>query len=134
MLTVARMATCIFPETKPCTFWGYGNRTAMALLLADDEEAVLSKLLGYPLAMQKKCANGVSGKPKNFGVKIKSILHDVLGDTCPSTVRPIQDNHVCVYCKSVNGVNEIIQHAISFTLFGILVIFGTPHCDFRRNA
>ena len=34
-----------------------------------------------------------------------------------------------VYPKSVNGVTEIIQHAISFTLFGTLVglIFGTTH-------
>ena len=29
----------------PCTFWGNGNRTAMAMLLANDEEAILSKLL-----------------------------------------------------------------------------------------
>ena len=29
----------------------------------------------------------------------------------------------------VNIVTEIIQHAISFTLFGTLVIFGTPHYD-----
>ena len=39
-----------------------------------------------------------------------------------------------IYPKSINGVNEIIQHAISFTLFGTLVIFGrigTPHYDFR---
>ena len=27
--------------------------------------------------MQKEWVNGVSGKPKNFGVKIKSILHEV---------------------------------------------------------
>ena len=44
-------------------------------------------LLGYPLAMQKVWVNGVSGKPKNFGVKIQSILHDALGHTCPSMVR-----------------------------------------------
>ena len=25
--------------------WGYGNRTAMALLLTNDEEAILSKVL-----------------------------------------------------------------------------------------
>ena len=31
-----------------------------------------------------------------------------------------------VYSMSVNGVNAIIQHAISFTLFGTLVIFETP--------
>ena len=31
--------------------------------------------------------------------------------------------------KSVNAVNEITQHAISFTLFGTLVIFGTPLYD-----
>ena len=31
--------------------------------------------------------------------------------------------------KSVNAVNEITQHAISFTLFGALLIFGTPHYD-----
>ena len=37
---------------------------------------------------------------------------------------PIPDNHVCVYPKSVNGVKlTIIQRAISFTLFGTLVIF-----------
>ena len=40
-------------------------------------------LLGDPSAMQKEWDNGVSGKPKNCGVKIKSILHDVLGHTCP---------------------------------------------------
>ena len=31
--------------------------------------------------------------------------------------------------KSVNAVNEITQHAISFTLFVTLVIFGTPLHD-----
>ena len=47
-----------------------------------DEGAILSKLLGDPSAMQKEWenANRVSAsKPNNFGVKIKSILHDVLG-------------------------------------------------------
>ena len=44
-------------------------------------------LFGDPSAMQKEWANDVSRKPKNFGVKIKSILHDVLGHTCPSMVR-----------------------------------------------
>ena len=46
-------------------------------------------LLGDPSAMQKEWGNGVSGKPKNYGVKIKSILHDVLGHrpTCPRMVR-----------------------------------------------
>ena len=29
----------------------------------------------------------------------------------------------------VNVVNEITQHAISFILFGTLVVFGTPHYD-----
>ena len=27
---------------------------------------------------------------------------------------PIPANHICVYPMSVNSVNEIIQHAISF--------------------
>ena len=44
-------------------------------------------LLGDPSAMQKEWDNGVSGKPKNYGVKIKSILHDVLGHTFPRMVR-----------------------------------------------
>ena len=54
-------------------------------------------LLGDPSAMPKewdngvygKPDNGVYGKPKNFGVKIKSILPDVLGHMpiCPSMVR-----------------------------------------------
>ena len=35
-----------------------------------------------------------------------------------------------VYPKSVNGENEITQHAISFTLFGTQVIFETPHYDY----
>ena len=39
-------------------------------------------LLDDLLAMQKEWDNGVSGKSKNFGVNIKSILHDVLGHTC----------------------------------------------------
>ena len=34
-------------------------------------------LLGDPSAIKKEWANGVSGKPNNFGVKMKSILHDV---------------------------------------------------------
>ena len=38
--------THIFSDTKlPCTFRGYGNTTAMALLLTNNEEAILSKLL-----------------------------------------------------------------------------------------
>ena len=45
---------------------------------------------------------------------------------------PIPANHVCVYPKSINGVNEIIQHAISFALFRSLVIHRTPHYDLRR--
>ena len=78
----------------------------------------------------------VSGKPKNFGVKIKSIVYDVLGDTCPSRPRWSDTsyiyNNVCVYPKSVNGVNEILQHAISFRLFETLILFGTPHYDLRQ--
>ena len=35
-----------------------------------------------------------------------------------------------VYPTSVTGVNEIIQHAISFTLFGTHVIFETPRYDY----
>ena len=31
-------------KTLPCTFWGWGNRTA-ALLLTTDEQSILSKLL-----------------------------------------------------------------------------------------
>ena len=34
--------------------------------------------------------------------------------------------------KFVNGVDEMIQHAISFTLFGTLVIVATPHYDLRQ--
>ena len=46
-------------------------------------------LLGDPSAMQKEWDNSVSGKLKNFGVKIKSILHDVgeLYHPCPSMLR-----------------------------------------------
>ena len=44
-------------------------------------------LFGDPSATQKEWANGVSRKPKNFGVKIKSILHYVLDHTCASMVR-----------------------------------------------
>ena len=46
-------------------------------------------LLGDPSAIQNYCANGVSGKPNNVGVKMKSISHDVglLGHRCPSMVR-----------------------------------------------
>ena len=62
-------------KTLPCTFWGNGNRTAIALLLTNDEEAIGCQsfwLFGDPSAMQKEWANGVSGNPKKFGVKIKS--------------------------------------------------------------
>ena len=43
LLSAATMATDAFSRTKtlPCTFWGNGNRTAMALLLANDEEAII---------------------------------------------------------------------------------------------
>ena len=51
-----------------CIFWGYGIRTAIALFLTSDEETILSKLL----ALHNEWATGVSGNPKNFGVKIKS--------------------------------------------------------------
>ena len=46
----------------------------MALLLANDEEAILSKLLVVrrSIGNAKRVVNGVSGNPKNFGVKIKS--------------------------------------------------------------
>ena len=65
---------------------------------------------------------------------------DILHDVGPirrymSKYGPIPDNHVFVYPKSINGVNEIVQHAISFTLLGTLVIFGTPCtmiCDRRE--
>ena len=61
-------------KTLPCTFWGNGNRTAMTLLLANDEEALLSKMLVVRLSIgnAKRVVNGVSGNPKNFGLKIKS--------------------------------------------------------------
>ena len=39
-------------------------------------------LFGDPSAMPEEWANGVSDKPKNFGVKIKSILHDTVGSCC----------------------------------------------------
>ena len=70
MLSAARMATGAFSR----------KHTTMDAHSGDDEEAILSKLLVLlrdPSAMQNKWANGVSGKAKNFGVKIKSILHDV---------------------------------------------------------
>ena len=35
----------VLGNTLPCTLWGYGNRTAMALLLTNDEEAIL--LVGF---------------------------------------------------------------------------------------
>ena len=101
-------------DTLPCILWGHENRTATAMLLPNDEEAIFSKFLvvGDPSAMQKEWANDVSGKPKNFGVKIKSILHDVLchNRVFMSEYGPIPANHVCVYPKSVHGVNAITQH------------------------
>ena len=58
-------------------------------------------LLGDPSAIQKECANGVSGKPKNFGVKIKSVLHEVLDHTCPSI------NGFVEYCESSACASDI---------------------------
>ena len=138
--------------------------------------------------MQKEWANGVSGNPKNFEVKIKShektqapldaiiafgrwktgqrigriqeqaiateaifwrkclfwtinivmtlarfnpVLQDLLqkpARTAKYLNATIQTESV--YSMSVNGVNAIIQHAMSFTLFGTLVIFETPHYDY----
>ena len=43
-----------------------------------------------------------------------------------ATTQPVN----CLSQVSVNGVNEIIQHVISFTLFGAHVIFETPRCDY----
>ena len=45
-------------------------------------------LLGDPSAMQKQWANGVSSNPKTCGVKIKSILYDILGDLHVRGARP----------------------------------------------
>ena len=52
-------------------------------------------LLGDPLAIQKEWANGMSGTPNNFGVKIKSILHDVIRSYM-SGFGPIPANHVFI--------------------------------------
>ena len=126
-LSETRMATNAFSRKQTTMhILGQWNRTAMSLFLTNDEEAILQScwLLGDPSAIHKERANGVSGKPK-----IKSILHDVLH------VRVWSDTsyRVCVYPKSINGVNEIKQHAISFTLFGTLVIF-TMICDSSEKA
>ena len=41
-----RTVCYVLGNTLPCTLYGYGNRTAMVLLLTNDEEAcILSKLL-----------------------------------------------------------------------------------------
>ena len=46
LLSPARTATdACSRKNTPCTFWGNGNRTTMAMILANDEEAILSKLL-----------------------------------------------------------------------------------------
>ena len=37
-----------------------------------------------------------------------------------------------VFIQVSKGVNEILQHAISFRLFETLIIFGTPHYDLRQ--
>ena len=40
--------------TLPCTFWDYGNRTAITLLITNDEEAILSTLLVFS-AIHRQC-------------------------------------------------------------------------------
>ena len=89
---------------------GFGNRTAMALLLTNAEEAISSQscwLFGGPSAMETEWDNGVLGNPKNSGVKSKS--HENT------------QSHI--------DVSIAIQQAISFTQFATLVIFGIPHND-----
>ena len=68
-------------------------------------------LLDDPSTMQKEWANGVSGKPKNFGVKMKSTLPGVLGHTCPSRAMVRYQLIVCV-CLSQVSKTAPIQHAI----------------------
>ena len=81
-------------NTLPCTFWShiYIKRQWLCFSPTMKKPSCQSCwLLGDPSAIQKDCANGVglSGKPNNFGVKMKSISHGVglLGHTCPSMVR-----------------------------------------------
>ena len=49
----------------------------MVLLLTNDDESISLTLLvvGRSIGNAKRVGSGVSGKPQNFGVKIKSILH-----------------------------------------------------------
>ena len=54
------------------------------------------------------------------------------GSNSEVSERDYQTDKNRVYPTSVNGINEIIQHAISFTVFGTHVIFETPHCCDRQ--
>ena len=67
------MATGAFsPKTIPCrpyiTFWDYGNRTTMALLLTNNEEATLAKLLvvGLSIGSANRVGQRCVGQPEEL--------------------------------------------------------------------
>ena len=61
----------------------------MALLLTDDEEAILSTLLVVwrSIGNAKRVGQWCVPQTEEHRSEIKSILHDVLDHTCPSIVR-----------------------------------------------
>ena len=66
------MATGAFsPKTIPYvgpTFWDYGNRTTMPLLLSNNEEATLAKLLvvGLSIGSAKRVGERCIGQPEDL--------------------------------------------------------------------
>ena len=100
-------------------------------------------LFGDPQAMQKEWAGGVSGNPKNFGMKIKSHEKTYLMRASHSGDDRAQEQVIATeatfWRKCLLRIINIIMtlammsrafvttRRISFTLFGTLVIFGRPH-------
>ena len=76
-------------KTLPCTFWGNGNRTAMALLLANDEEAIFSKMLvvRWSIGNAKRVGQQCVGQPEELRSENQITRGNPIAPWCEHRIR-----------------------------------------------
>ena len=143
-------------KTLPCTVWGNGNRTAMALLLANDEEAILSKLLvvRWSIGNAERVGQPYVGQHEELRNEDQTTRVNPIAPWCEHHIRAMEGGSTHWSCPwtgnrdrsdllekvfaSDNKHFHDTRHDepgidttchISFTLFWTPVIFGTPDCD-----
>ena len=77
----------------PCTFWGCGNRTALALRLTTDEEAILSKLLlvRRSIGNSKRVGQRCVGQPEELRSEDQITRENPGLPLCERRIRAMED-------------------------------------------